>query len=376
MYSGLMQRTTGETHPDIAARFPRLDRAGLLNVTAATEVMQEAARADMASRSAAEREQVRPASQIESRIADIADQAARLGATVLEDATGRRVDRVEALADHFRPEGERQTHTVSVHGQEAFAARLEEAGIAIVRVTETDTRALAALREQEEFDRASGLAHQPRHFADLVVGDLAAVTRNGGDVFRINPDKCSDAKRFLAADLPGVVETRARFEIEGEKITALWDQQRAAGAEARQDFAADRESHAQHAQTARDVGQFNQEMDAAADTGFKAARSLLGSIGSAITSVIGWLADSIAPPPPPTRDQAERMMRTAEEKQEQQAAAARQQAEQEFILREMERSRQSADQRPTTAELYGTPKPGGPARDNERDRDRDYEREL
>jgi hypothetical protein len=111
---------------------------------------------------AAEREQARPASRIESRIADCAEKAARLGATVLEDASGRRVDRVEALADYFRPDDERQTHAVTVHGREAFAARLEDVGIALVRVTETDAKALAALREQEEFDRASGLAHKPR----------------------------------------------------------------------------------------------------------------------------------------------------------------------------------------------------------------------
>jgi len=337
-------RTTGNSAAEIEGRLVGIDRAELLNVAAAREAMQEAARATWRAERAAEREQVRPASQLESRIADIAGQAARLGATVLEDASGRRVDRIEALADYFRPDGERQTHTVTVQGREAFAARLEEAGIAIARVTEADVTALAALREQEGFDRLSSLAHQPRHFADLLPGDLAAVTRNG-DVHRINPDKCSDAKGYLdpAAALPGVVETRARFEIEGEKITALWDQQRAAGAEARQDFAAQHESHAQHAQTVRDVGQFNQEIGDAADTGVRATGRFLGGLGRLLEGFIGWIADSIAPPPPPTRDQAERMARAAEETQEaraEQTAHAERDEQHWLIIEALKRARE------------------------------------
>jgi len=343
----LDQRTTGNSAPEIEGRLAGIDRTELLNVTAAKVVMQEAARETWKAERATEREQARPASRIESRIADIAEQAARLGATVLEDANGRRVDRVEALADYFRADGERQTHTVTVQGREAFAARLEEAGIAIVRVTEADVTALAALREQEAFDRAGGLAHQPHHFANLVAGDLAAVTRNG-DVHRINPDKFSDAKKYLdlAAALPGVVETRARFEIEGEKITALWDQQRAAGAEARQDFAAARESHAQHTQTVRDVGQFNQEIGDAADTGVRATRSILGGVGRLLEGFIGWLADSIAPPPPPTRDQAERMVHAAEEKQEaraEQAAHAERDERHWLIIEALKQARERED---------------------------------
>ena len=94
-----------------------------------------------------------------------------------------------------------------------------------------------------------------------------------------------------------------------------------------------------------------------------------------LASFIGWLADSIAPPPPPTRDQAERIARSAEEKQEARQQREAQEAAHEFLLREIERSRQSADQKPTAAELYGTPKPPAQERDNERERDRDYERE-
>jgi hypothetical protein len=310
----------------------------------------------------------RPASRMESRIADIAEQAARLGATILEDANGRRVDRVEALADYFRPVDERQTHTVTVQGREAFAARLDEAGIAIVRVTEADMTALAALREQEGFDRASGLAHKPRHFANVVVGDLAAVTREG-NVHRINPDKLSDAKQFLdpAAALPGVIDTRARFEVEGEKITALWDQRRAAGAEARQDFAAQRESQAQHAETVRDVGQFNQDIGDAVDTGARATSRFLRGFGRIFESVIGWLADSIAPPPPPSPEQAERMARSASEQQEaraEQAAEAGREEQHWLIIEAQKKAKEREEAESEQDRAY------------RRERDRGYEREL
>lgn len=222
------QRTTGEAAPDIEARFPGIDRAALMNVADTKEAMQAAALEAWKAERAAEREQARPASWIESRIAACAEQAAGLGATVLEDASGRRVDRVEALADRLRIDGERQTHAVTVHGRDAFAARLDDAGIAIVRVTETDAKAIDALRAGENVARlaaeTNNEAYQGRHFAVLLPGDLAAVTRNG-DVHRINPDKFSDAKQFLdPANLPGVVETRARFEIEGERQAEVWAQ--------------------------------------------------------------------------------------------------------------------------------------------------------
>jgi hypothetical protein len=51
-----------------------------------------------------------------------------------------------------------------------------------------------------------------------------------------NPDKLGDAKQYLAGDLPGVIETRARFEIEREQTSALWDQRRTDTAAARQDY--------------------------------------------------------------------------------------------------------------------------------------------
>ena len=81
---------------------------------------------------------------------------------------------------------------------------------------------------------------------------------------------------------------------------------------------------------------------AAVDRAAHAGEGLLRGLGKIFASFINWLADSIAPPPPPTRDQAERMARSAEEKQEARAQHEAQRARQhEFILREIERSRQS-----------------------------------
>jgi MobA/MobL family len=292
-------------------------------------------------------EQARPASWIENRIEDCATRV-RISMTF--------------------------THR---DGAEVFPARLAaETGMAIARVTETDVKELAALREQEGFARASGLSYKPHHLAaDLVAGDLAAVTRFG-DVHRINPDKVGDAKQYIAADLPGVIETRARFEIEREQTSALWDRRRTDAAARRQDFAAERESRHQAAETARDVHQFNQDVGAAVDTGFKASGGFLRGLASVVGKFFDFLGDMIAPPPPPTRDQAERMVRAAEENQQERAAetAQTERAEAQYWLieearrraaeREAGRSPESERPRDRDDDDYG----------RERERDRGYER--
>jgi hypothetical protein len=120
--------------------------------------------------------------------------------------------------------------------------------------------------------------------------------------------------------------------------------------------------------------------EATVDRAAHAGEGLLRRGFKIFASFIFWLADSIAPPPTPTRDQAERMARSAEEKQEARAQHEAKEAAHEFILREIERSRHSSDQMPTqtptAAELYGPPKSRAQERDNERERDRGYEREL
>jgi hypothetical protein len=176
-------RTTGDAHPDIEARFPGLDRAGLLSVTVTKEAMQEAARATWRSEQQIEREKARPANWIGSRIAECAQQARISGANIVQDAEGRHVSKVEALADRLKPDDERQMQTAAVYGREAFAARLEDAGIVIVRATDADRLALDALQHDENMKRLAAEtnreAYKGNHFAALETGDLAAVTRNG-----------------------------------------------------------------------------------------------------------------------------------------------------------------------------------------------------
>ena len=323
------------------------------------------------SRSQAARERTRAPNWVEQRIVDCAYRTGIDGALVQVDAEGQRVGRIEALADQFRPESERQTQSIRILGREAFAARLEEAGVAIVRVTEADTRALEALRQDEQFARiaaeTNGEAYRGRHFAELVTGELAAVTRSG-DVHRINLDKTGAARSYLPDALQAVTETRARFATEREREGQLWTERRADIQASQQEYAAVQEQRASERAVAREASDLAATTEATID---RAAYEGLGKIFlRGLASLIGWLADSIAPPPPPTREQAERMARSAEEKHEARAQHEAQEAQHEFILSEIERSRQSLDQMPTqtptAAELYGTPKPRAQERDNER----------
>jgi MobA/MobL family len=380
----LDEHTTGQTRNEVEGRLTWINHDELLNITDTKEAMQEASRAAWIDRQRAAQEQNRPPSLMESRIADCAEQARNSGAIVQQDAEGRRVSGAEALADYFRPEDERKTRVATIHGPEALTARLDEAGIAIARVTETDIEALAALRHGEDMARIAAETNnetrKPHHFAaDLVVGDIAAVTRDG-DVYRINPKKIGDGKQFLAADLPGVVETRARLEIDREQIAALWQERRADAAATRQDIAAERESQAQHAETLRNVHQFNQDVGEAVDTGQRAAGGFMRGLSQAVENFLESLSDFLAPAPPPTKDQAERMARSAEETAQanEQTAQHTERAEaQHWLVEEARRraaqEREEAERAKTAAELYGTPR--AQEWDDEHDRGRERERE-
>jgi hypothetical protein len=326
------QRTMGENAPDIEARFPGLDRVALMNVADTKEAMQTAALEAWKAERAAEREQARPASWIESRIAALAEQTARLGATVLEDASGRRVDRSEALADRLRLDGERQTHTVTVQGREAFMAQLDDAGIAIVRVTETDAHALDALRTDENLARIAAEtndeAYRTPQFAKLLPGELAAVTRNG-NVHRINSDKFSDAKQFLdAADLPGVVETRARFEIEGERQAEVWAQHRADIAEWQLQQENDRASTRFEAVEIKGgMKAAERQVEAAPMETVEAVREGVGLFARIGQAVLGLFGGWALAPPKLTAEQSRLEARAEAEAAPERAAAAQAAAE-------------------------------------------------
>ena len=223
--------------------------------------------------------------------------------------------------------------------QKAFRAAVENSA-------EHELR-LAAVTDSTKYDELlaaiadNSRATKVHHFAEVLPGDLAAVTRNG-DVYKINPDKFSDAKKYLdlVDDRPGVIETRARFEIENEKTAALWTQHRADIAEARQDFAAARESAWQYGQLASDMRQSNRELGEAVDTGFKAAGGLSSSFARAIETVLSGIFSFFDSGPKLTPEQAEREARVNEELAEaraRDAAAQEKDAAQDSLLAELQR---------------------------------------
>ena len=199
----LDQRTTGDQAPEIEARLARLDRVSLLSVADTTEVMREAARETWKDEQRAAREEARPASGIETTIAD-----ALIG---------------------------------TIDGP-AFADELDEAGVTIARATDRDVAALDALREDAALEAtvafANGEMSGRNAFPQLWPGDLAAVTASGA-VFRLSPEKLDfeDIEQRLAAvdpkGLPSIVEARAQSEIDREQTAEFWAEARAQNAEAR-----------------------------------------------------------------------------------------------------------------------------------------------
>lgn len=228
----LTERTTGDGAATVAGKLAGIDRAALMDVAAAQEAMRAASLEAWKAERRAEREMDRPASAIEAAIAGSAtDAAAGVPAVVLRDAEGRTVNRAEALGDRMRNEDERSLAAVTVTGAAAFFARLDDAGIAVCRVTAADEPALAALRRAEELKaqtaEANGESYQGNRLADVLPGELAAVTRHG-DVYRLNPDKLGEAEPYLAAAaLPGVIEARDRFAAERADIETHWQLKRA-----------------------------------------------------------------------------------------------------------------------------------------------------
>jgi len=124
------------------------------------------------------------------------------------------------------PEGSELGELETVHGAAAFAGRLEQAGIAIVRVTQADEIAIAALRDGENMARlvaeTNGEAWRGNRFDDVKAGEIAAVDRFG-NVHRLNPHRLNLEKieRTLTeagtAPLPCVTEARAAFETKRER---------------------------------------------------------------------------------------------------------------------------------------------------------------
>jgi Relaxase/Mobilisation nuclease domain len=370
------QRTTGDQREEIDKRLAGIDRAALVTVAEARAAMKEASRAAWI-------EQRRPPGWIERRLADCADKARIAGATVQQDAHGRTVTGAEALADRMRPDGERQTQSKTVQGREAFAARLDEAGIVLARVTEADVTALAALRQDEDRARlaaeTNNEARRPQHFAKLEIGELAAVTRRG-EVYRINPAKTGDAARHIGGELRSVVEARAAGEIERAQKAALWQQRQA-------DHAARRVLRAEAVATKQQADRVIARTESAArgilatserwlfksaKAGVKTLSKTLDGIGSAALGILDFFA---GPAKPPTLEEAQGMQRSAEERAQELADSAAQHTEDQAARwRQFEQDRTAQQSDLSFAQRYGRP-PTREANLGRGDRDEGYERE-
>lgn len=309
------ERTTGERRPQIDARLAGIDAGGLASVAETKATHAKAQREAWIKKR-------RPASAIENRIAQCAEQAARLGANVVRDReTGRVLSRAEALADRLKPAEERRGESIKILGKAAFAAHLAEEGIALVRVTEQDVKALDALRQDEQLARTvsatEGEARRQHHFAEVKAGEIAAVTR-AGDVHRINLGKAGDAGKHLPEPLPDVVTARAAFESERAATDKIWQQHRETVTAEREDRAAQREARrhsAGDARTARSLlrtGERHLFKSARAAT--SAASKLIVALGD---KVLGLFDFGIGASKPPPKQEAERMHRAAEEQQQQ-----------------------------------------------------------
>lgn len=378
----LTERMTGRDRGELEGWLAGIDRAALMNVTGAQEAMQAASLTVWKAERQAEREQVRPASWIEQRIAACAEQAARGGTIIRQDAEGERLSGAAALADRLTPEDERTATSAVVLGADAFAARLDEAGIAIVRVTDADHRALAVLRQAEIEARETIIsARTPHHFAEVLPGELAAVNR-AGDVFRINPAKLGQAAQYLETNLPGVVEARAAFEIEREKTDAIWTKHRAEIATEKDAFAAERTERAEDAHAAREVRETVYDAADAVETGIGTARKVLDGVVKAFETGFSLLFGWAMAPPKLTPQQAELEARGAQEQAETrvQATAVHQQTQaHDEMLAEQQRTRDIA--RTLQIDVTGDPEEDRfrrlmqrSARDQERDREHERER--
>ncbi len=261
-----------------------------------------------------------------------------------------------------------------MHGPQAFAARLDAAGIAIVRVTATDIRALEALRQDEDMARVAaatnGETRKQYHFAELAEGELAAVTR-GGDVHRINPDKLRGVE--IAAELPSVIEARATFEIDREQRDALYAGARADHAAAQEAFA-DRQELRQATRKAEKIVEAAFEAPASAiDTALHAMSALLDGPAK-IVSAIGDFLGGLFGEPKDTKAQAEQKVRAATNEETLHArdyAASIPSQEAEFD--ERMHAQKTADQQQDLSfyQRYGAP----PTREANLGRDHEHERE-
>jgi hypothetical protein len=316
-----------------------------------------------------EREQRRQPNWIEQRIADQDREARLYSAPITVDRDGQRVTGADVLADRLKPEGEREFRSAMARSYaEAFSARLDDAGIALVRVTAADREALAALREASEREgptrRTATGTLRHTSFGDVKEGDIAAVTKSG-EVYRLNPEKLGHA--VLPEKLPSVIQARMAFQVDRERTKDLHQERKD-----EQIIALDAAAEAREKRAAQ-LNQWKQRStEKVASKGFDFGGKVLGAIvGGALRFLDGLFSSPKKPTAQEVHDRAQ-----AAGNVETQHAQAHEVARQDGDLRlarTLELLRQQDEARNLSfAQRYGTP----PTREADpRERDEGYERE-
>lgn len=163
-------------------------------------------------------------------------------------------------------------------------------------MSEHDAKVLDSLREVQSKDQmlagAIDETYQGNRLDPLLMGDLAAVTRNG-DAYAINPEKMGSAARYLADELPGVTATRDRFRAGREATADLWAELREWNAEAREErtaaFEGDRALHNTVNAGERGVENTLHAADDAVNAGLDAASGVFSGFAKAVEKVLGGI---------------------------------------------------------------------------------------
>jgi hypothetical protein len=383
----LDKRTTALDKGEIEKRLALIDAGSLPNIADAKAAMIETRRERDHSAWRDEQDRQRPATAIEQKIIDCREQAGIHGADVrtwkhIGDVGGDIVSRVDALADRLKPEKERQTESSTIRGDRAFAARLDQAGIAIARASAADVTALDKLRDEEAEARAAAKnvqARKAQSFAKVKEGDIVAVTRQG-NVFRLNPHRIDLAglesaisstvaqSKRLSSGLPGVIATRMRFAAENEKIDKIW-QARREGSQARR---AEREkSFTRNRTISRGVKAALREPGEAVNQSLKRGGKGLSALGRGIAAgIVNAIGEFLFPTTPPTPEQQERNYHAAKEQQATDDIKARQDETDE----QRRQHRQTQEKDTELAKILGTA-PGSPANNLHRAGDEEQQRQ-
>ncbi len=270
-----------------------------------------------------------------------------------------------------------------------FAEALDKAGLTITRATAADVQALDALRQDDQLAAAAGIEASGRRFAMLEIGDVAAVTR-GGDVFQLSPHKLdlteieqrlgkpAPAKAGVQPRLASVTEARAFNQLSREQTAEMWAERRAENTAQRvansEAWDADREIRADAVAARHERQEISDTAEQLVDTGTHALAGIANGLAKIVETAYGLLFGWAMAAPKLTQDQAERQHFAAEEQQTASATVAEEQdkaAAVEALISEQDREKkQRAAEATYFRPIY---RPSEIERDEGRERGRERE---